>query len=680
MSSMGDVPGEPSAQHFGPLRRYGIGYRAALARPYALLAGQSVTFFVISLYVKLVQMRDTAEYGAAWVGSGRLLANCLHYGLFCGQEIGMFVGLLVVTALWARCNARPGSFTRCLAWALGLVVLPALSIIEVLGLAHFALFLTPLGPEQLRLIGWTGHIVSAGNVLRSPAVVSGVALAVIGYHVAPPALWLPRPHAWDGWTVVPVGALLIAGVVATLAPKPVVADALLVPHPVLWMLFGSRPERIWDTPDSMVMTPASFPQSVVDGGPSVRPAAFSPTDRPVRAAEPGVTGAAGRRRLGVKQRPTNVLLFLLESTRAASVALYNPAASAGRGLSRLHDEIVVFDHIYAPVPTSAHALFSILYGVYPYLGPFWTGADKAVVADSLAQFFARSGYATHFYITSDLDYDNIRSFAARGFEQVLDTNNWPGQESFALLPWGRDDRLLIDEVKRFITSADRPFFLVAMTSNPHHPYTVDHLPPVPPVEPDDNGRAAYERLVDYDLRLLTELYDWMKERGTAERTLLVVLGDHGEAFGEHPGSFGHAAFIYEENVHIPCFILHPRRLGLPRHIAQLGSQVDLRATILDIMGRTDTERGDGVSLLSSDPERQVVNFTENGVSHFGVRDTSFSYIYTPHAGVEQVFDRRGDPGETRNIAGGEPAITERYRQRLQRWDAQHQLSLARVLR
>jgi arylsulfatase A-like enzyme len=186
-------------------------------------------------------------------------------------------------------------------------------------------------------------------------------------------------------------------------------------------------------------------------------------------------------------------------------------------------------------------------------------------------------------------------------------------------------------------------------------------------------------LVDYDLHLLSELYAWMKKKGVAERTLLLVLGDHGEAFGEHPGNFGHAAFIYEENVHIACFILHPRRLGLPRHIAQLGSEVDLRATIRDILGRRDAAPGSGMSLLYEDAGRLVANFTENGVSRFGLRDARFTYIYTPHAEAEQVYERRRDPRETTNLARREPLVSARYRARLQRWETQHQRLLEQIL-
>ena len=224
-----------------------------------------------------------------------------------------------------------------------------------------------------------------------------------------------------------------------------------------------------------------------------------------------------------------------------------------------------------------------------------------------------------------------------------------------MLPWGRDDRLLIEQIKRFITTAGRrPFFLVGMTSNPHHPYAVDHLPSAPEVA-DDTGRNAYERLVEYDVGLVAELYDWMKQRGIAERTLVLVLGDHGEAFGEHAGNFGHAAFIYDENVHIPCFILHPRRLGLPRRIAQLGSQVDLRATIMDIIGMHDTEPSDGMSLLRTDPDRQVINFTENGVSHFGVRDSALQlHLYAPGWQRAGVRPQRRSARSPQHRSAGSP--------------------------
>ncbi|MBP1684286.1 MAG: sulfatase [Deltaproteobacteria bacterium] len=654
LASLTAFGGRPS-RFARALGRYGT----LVARPFELLVGQLVAFLAISLFVKFVQMRETTDYGVAWVGGGRFLTNCFHFALFSAQEFAVFTVLLVTVLLWKRCVPRPGRWSRSLVGVSAFLVLPALSVIEVLEIAHFKLFLAPLGPEELRMISWTGQIVTAGNVLGAPEVLAGLVLVLAGYYLAPPGLWLPR---WDvGHQVAVAGVALLASVVTAILPKPVLSQALLAPHPLLWMVVGSR---------------SGSGLAVADDGGAVTP-----------------FGRTGHRRFAVKERPTNVIIFVLESTRAASLALYNPAAPAGRELLRWRDEMVVFDNIYAPVPTSAHAIFSILYGVYPYLGPFWTSTGASVVTDSMAQLFGRAGYATQFFITGDLNYDNIRSFAGRGFDRVLDTNDWPGQENYALLPWGRDDRLLIEQIKRFLVSKpQRPYFLFAMTSNPHHPYSVAHLPPlqegavrpaaaVQDVEPETvEWKAAYERLVDYDLHLLSDLYGWMKKKGFAERTLLLVLGDHGEAFGEHPGNFGHAAFIYEENVHVPCFILHPRRLGLPRHIPQLGSEVDLRATILDILGWRHADPGSGMSLLYEDRGRVIANFTENGVSRFGLRDARFTYIFTPHTEAEQVFERSRDPREKVDLAARDPLVRVRYRTRLQRWETEHERLLEQILR
>jgi arylsulfatase len=40
---------------------------------------------------------------------------------------------------------------------------------------------------------------------------------------------------------------------------------------------------------------------------------------------------------------------------------------------------------------------------------------------------------------------------------------------------------------------------------------------------------------------------------TDDDTVVVVHGDHGEAFGEH-GSYGHEPYLYDENVHVPLVV------------------------------------------------------------------------------------------------------------------------------
>ena len=49
----------------------------------------------------------------------------------------------------------------------------------------------------------------------------------------------------------------------------------------------------------------------------------------------------------------------------------------------------------------------------------------------------------------------------------------------------------------------------------------------------------------------------LKQRQLLDNTLLIFCGDHGEAFGQHDGNFGHTLFIYEENVHVPLLFVAP---------------------------------------------------------------------------------------------------------------------------
>src|SRR5574340_104983 len=155
------------------LARYGSGYVRLLAHPLDLLAGQLWALFAVSVYVQLAEMGQTTEYGVAWLGAGRLLMNCGHAVLFCAQELGLFTVLWVGVLLWQHWGPAAGTHWRYASGVVALAVLPLLSAIEVLEIAHFKLFLAPLGPEELRLVSWTGQIVTAGDqVLCAPEIIA----------------------------------------------------------------------------------------------------------------------------------------------------------------------------------------------------------------------------------------------------------------------------------------------------------------------------------------------------------------------------------------------------------------------------------------------------------------------------------------------------------------------------
>src|SRR5205807_9369134 len=91
----------------------------------------------------------------------------------------------------------------------------------------------------------------------------------------------------------------------------------------------------------------------------------------------------------------------------------------------------------------------------------------------------------------------------------------------------------------------------------------------------------------YDAEIATadlqvgRLIDHLAKSGRLDRTIVVVLGDHGESLGEH-GEEQHGFFVYDADMRIPLIVAGP---GVPSKV--IGDQVrivDVMPTILDILG------------------------------------------------------------------------------------------------
>ncbi len=97
--------------------------------------------------------------------------------------------------------------------------------------------------------------------------------------------------------------------------------------------------------------------------------------------------------------------------------------------------------------------------------------------------------------------------------------------------------------------------------------------------------ARYDEEVRHADRAIGELLEGLRERGLRRRTLLVIVGDHGEEFFER-GGLGHGKDIDEFMIHVPLAILWPegRRFGdLPARIEQPVTLLDVLPTLTDYL-------------------------------------------------------------------------------------------------
>jgi len=81
-----------------------------------------------------------------------------------------------------------------------------------------------------------------------------------------------------------------------------------------------------------------------------------------------------------------------------------------------------------------------------------------------------------------------------------------------------------------------------------------------------------------------ELLSVIEEQGRAEKTLVVVVADHGEGFGEHGQIWEHNANVFDEVVHVPLIVRLPGGAHGGQRVRRLVRTLDVAPTILELAG------------------------------------------------------------------------------------------------
>jgi phosphoglycerol transferase MdoB-like AlkP superfamily enzyme len=150
------------------------------------------------------------------------------------------------------------------------------------------------------------------------------------------------------------------------------------------------------------------------------------------------------------------------------------------------------------------------------------------------------------------------------------------------------DRCTFADLTQWIDERpDSPFFAVVWTFQTHYPYTsrrgrrfaID--PHSIPVERARGDLQRYLNAVSDADQLIDELIRHLEQENRARDTLIVITGDHGQAFGQHNG-YGNGSSVYEENVHVPLMLINPGIAG--GSFNRLTGHIDIAPTILDSLG------------------------------------------------------------------------------------------------
>jgi membrane-anchored protein YejM (alkaline phosphatase superfamily) len=146
--------------------------------------------------------------------------------------------------------------------------------------------------------------------------------------------------------------------------------------------------------------------------------------------------------------------------------------------------------------------------------------------------------------------------------------------------------------------------------------------------------------------MIKRVHDHLLERGLLERTILVVIGDHGQAFGQHhPNNFMHYRYSYNENLETPAIFYQPN-LFKPKMIGFPTSHVDILPTLLDAMRVSYPPVAlDGESLFSNRSRRRPIFFYGHEESISSLDSHLIKVQYSLKKKRCWVFDLKLDPDE-----------------------------------
>lgn len=436
--------------------------------------------------------------------------------------------------------------------------------------------------------------------------------------------------------------------------------------------------------------------------------------RPAGRARLAVLGlvllAAACARTAPEPPRPNVVLVLVDTLRADHLGTYGYARPTSPHLDALAAESFLFEQARAQAPCTFPSANSILTGRYPVR--FLVQPEKRLgipeSIPSLAEILGGAGYATAAVSASPIvrktaTDQNPHGGFDRGFDRFDESCLW------------EDAKCVHRKAKALLDDLPEPFFLYLHYMDPHDPY---RIPPdwprrfVPAQEEgggevspaaaagDPNpiadafygeGDASLATLAD--LARLRDLYDeeiayidaWLgrlvvdlRRRGLLDRSILVVLSDHGEEFFEHR-HVKHCQTVFDTEIRTPLLVRLPPELaaGNPRRIRAQAANLDVVPTLLDYLWIETADLGlEGTSLrplLERDPAGPAPSPPPVFAAWGGLRavqDGPFKLVYWLRNGDTRLYHLERDPGETRNAVRAHPRETRRLLRALSRWRAQ----------
>jgi membrane-anchored protein YejM (alkaline phosphatase superfamily) len=391
---------------------------------------------------------------------------------------------------------------------------------------------------------------------------------------------------------------------------------------------------------------------------------------------------------------SNVVLITIDSLRSDSVGFLNDSASCSPFLDSLASRGIVFRNAFSTGGGTPFAMSGLMTSAYPMSRP----EDRGILGwPTLASMFKSTGYQTGAF------HSNPWLSRAAGYDVGFDEfHDIPGpimtEGPVGLrkkIPWALSEFIqvtfndsppylraqpLLELARKWVERRDRelPFFLWVHLMDAHFPYAAPSKPlmrmfpgrwlsyatffiknnnfPLPSLASKSQLMGMYQECIRYIDQSLKEFCSSLPPD-----TVIAVLADHGDAFGEH-GYFGHPGNLYNEILKIPALVYHPN----------LKHTIVKQAVSATEMGRIifDVSNGEQPRDFGTRPVFAMQIDFDTRVRHTALISGDWKLMVDewPNGNRRrtQLFNLVDDPLESLNLAEQEAGITNSLTLELER--------------
>jgi choline-sulfatase len=392
-------------------------------------------------------------------------------------------------------------------------------------------------------------------------------------------------------------------------------------------------------------------------------------------------------RLGERE-DLNVLFIVIDTLRADRMDAYGAERKTSPNMTELASTGILFNAVESQSSWTKASMASMWQGIYPertgiqrYMKSMTDDAQMPAEIMQDGGFVTggiwRNGWvAANFGFNQGFDlYVRPRPVTRRGMQggnpsaHGLSGTDYDATEgAFGFLDSYKNDRWFL-----YLHYMDVHQYLYADTSPVYGTNLLDF----------------YDASIHWVDRNIAFLMGALQDQNLADKTMVVIMSDHGEGFWEH-GQEGHARTLFKEVQHVPLIIIPPFKIPGGVVVNEQVANVDIWPTILDILDLPPLERAEGKSLLpliaaqgsTPPPADKLAALTDRAV--FSQLDLSWGKVDAPSDSITAIvkgdhraivrqtqeaqqwlFDRSSDPMELKNVVDEQPEVYADLRSEIQ---------------